>query len=66
MNGSFMTRLFAVNVVTLPATNKFPVMLTSPEIVPPLAENLVLAKAKAALAWACARFALTKAALAVA
>ena len=37
---------------TLPETLKLPVTTTSPEIVPPVAENLALAAAKAALAYA--------------
>jgi hypothetical protein len=33
MNGSFTIRLFAENVVTLPRTERFPVIAISPEIV---------------------------------
>ena len=43
-----MLKLFAETVVTLPEIVKLPVTVTSPEIVPPVELNLVLAVLNAA------------------
>jgi len=48
---SCMLKLFAETVVTLPEITKLPVTVTSPEIVPPVELNLVLAVLNAAAAF---------------
>jgi hypothetical protein len=53
--------VFTVKVVVQPVTVKLPVIATSPDIVPPVDENLLFAAAKAPLAYAPALTALPSA-----
>ena len=59
-----MTNDDTSKTVELPITIKLPEMETSPEIVPPFDENLVLAKSYAAFAVMCAPLACVRAVLA--
>ena len=64
ISGSLITKLSELCVIVAPTTFKFPVILTSPEIVPPLELYFVLAVENAPLAYEPALVALIDAVLA--